>query len=500
MKVLFVNPSRAGQGNIPLNIPILISVLKSHGHEVRLFDFPDYEKFSYELYKKMFFKSAPLDADQVIRDRKDFYKYDFGIMVEGCDLKRTDYKADFDKLLNDFRPDLIGVSALTVDFKFSSRFLLPFKKKYNIQVIYGGCQAILLPEETLASPACDIICTGEGEKTILAMMDALEHAKPLSTVRGIWFKQDGVIIKNPGMPLEDISSLPDPDYGSFDPIHFYRPFDGEQYKMLNYELSRGCLFDCSYCVNSVFKTRFKELGVYRRVKKIPRSIEELKNLIAKYNFNFIRFWDEDFTSLNAAYIREYADAYKKEIGLPFLIYARVSTITEEKAGILKEMGCRTFAIGIESGNDFIRREVMNRRMTNEEIIEKFRIVSSLGIRVSSYNIIGLPRETRKHIFDTIELNRLVKPDSFSVSLLAPFKGTPIRKLCEEEGLDPDYDATAFIGVQFVPKGMTRKELEGLFRTFSFYVRFPKDRYDEIKEAETDDLVYKRLLEEFRTRL
>lgn len=498
MKVLFVNPSRAGQGMVPLNIPILISVLKNQGHSIRLFDFSDYEEYGYELYKTMFFKSAPLDSDIIINERKRFYKDKFGEAVKGNELKKTDCTEDFDKMLRQFQPDIIAISTLTVDFKFICQFLLPFKKKYQIPVVFGGCQAILLPDETLNSPSCDIVCTGEGEDTIVDLLRALENNKSLQGVRGIWFKKDGIITKNQGMPLAKVFNPPDPDYDYFDPIHFYRPFDGKQYKMLNYELSRGCPFNCSYCVNGIFKERFKDLGSYRRIKKIERSIEELKNLRTKYGFNFIRYWDEDFTSLNTSYLNEYADAYAKEVGLPFLIYARVTTVTEEKVKILKNMGCRTFAMGIESGNDFIRRHVMNRNMSNEEIVEKFKLVKSYGIRVSSYNIIGLPHETRDKIFDTIELNRIIDPDSFSVSLLAPFKGTPIRKMCEDQGLAPDYDATAFIGVQFVPKGMTKEELNGLFRTFSFYVRFPEYRRNEIRRAETDDVVYKKLLQEFRS--
>lgn len=193
----------------------------------------------------------------------------------------------------------------------------------------------------------------------------------------------------------------------------------------------------------------------------------------------------------------FAQAYKQQIGLPFFIYARAESISEEKVRILKDMCCRTFAMGIESGNPRIRREVMNRHMSNQTIVKAFHLVAQYGIRTSAYNIIGLPRGDRVAIFDTIELNRAAAPTSFSVTMLEPYKGTPIRQLCEEQDLDPAYEVTSIMsGVHFVPRGMTQAQLQGLFRAFPLYVKMPKERWPEIERAESDDQVYQGLLAEY----
>ncbi len=152
------------------------------------------------------------------------------------------------------------------------------------------------------------------------------------------------------------------------------------------------------------------------------------------------------------------------------------------------------SMGIESGNQHIRKTVMKRNTTDETIIDRYQLVKKYGIRVAAYNIIGLPGETRKEIFDTIEMNREVNPDSFSVTMLEPYRGTHIRSLCEEEGLDPNHE-TVYNKAQFVPKGIKKSELLGLFRAFPLYVRLPRNRFDEIRSAETNDDVYRRLISE-----
>ncbi|HXW98866.1 MAG TPA: radical SAM protein [Methanomicrobiales archaeon] len=498
MRVLFLNPARSGQGTVPLNIPILISTLRRAGHEVRLFDFSDYALFdtTNRSYESRFFKEAPLDEQVILEERKRFYAQKFGEAVADTGLRGSDPAHDFEAEIKRFRPDIIAVTSLSVDFGYAVDFLRPFGEKYSLPVVFGGIHTILLPEEVMETGICDYICTGEGEHALPDLVGALDAGSPLADAKGIWYRKGGEIQRNDPVPLTVLATLPPPDFSDFDPVHFYRPFDGVRYKMINYELSRGCPFNCTYCVNGVLKERYRGLGRYHRRKGVDQSIGELKELIGRYRFDFIRFWDEDFTTVPVGYLEEYAERYREEIDLPFLIYARVDTVTGEKLDLLKAMGCRGVAMGIESGNERIRNQVLNRKMTNQLIVEKFRLVKAKGIRVSAYNMMGFPSETRETIFDTIELNRQADPDSFSVTILEPYRGTPIRKLCEAEGLDPSHETTWNVP-QFIPKGMTFRELQGLHRTFPFYVRFPKDQWPEVRRAETDDGEYGRLMEEFR---
>ena len=489
MKVLFLNPSRAGQGNIPINIPLLISCARKHNHTVTLFDLSDYEAFNDKSYEDLFFKACPFDIPRVSQERSLFYN---GSIDIGVGLLTTNYVKDLYHTMTVLRPDIVAVSCLSVDFDFIVEELRQLKREFGFKVLFGGIHTILLTEEVISNDICDFVCTGEGEVSFVQLLDALDQGSSLFDVKGIWFKLNGEIHRNEMNELTDLSKLPTLDLSDFDPIHFYRPFDGKRYKMVNYELSRGCPFFCSYCVNGTLKKKYAGLGKYHRVKTVGQAISELKSLVQNYGFEFVRFWDEDFTSISEQTLAEFAQRYKKEIDLPFIVYARVETVTVKKVELLRDMGCRTFAMGIECGNEFIRKNVLNRHMTNETIRSKFSMVKSYGIRVSAYNMIGLPLESRDSIFDTIELNRDVKADSFSVTLLEPYRGTPVRELCEKEGMNRQ-SRTAYNKIQFVPRGMTEKELQGLFRTFKFYVKSDKVDWSVIQQAETDDVVYERLL-------
>ena len=221
-------------------------------------------------------------------------------------------------LLASFKPDLIAVSCLSMDFRFTTDFLAYLRNYSSTPVVFGGVHTILNADSVIESPVIDFVLTGEGEASLPLLAKALKGDLPLEAVSGIWFKRNGVVTKNSPMNLTNLTTLSYPDFGDFDPIHFYRPFDGKRYKMLNYEFSRGCPFSCSYCVNSALKDKYAGLGRYHRTKDIAQSITEMKYLINRYGFNFVRFWDENFTSFSTRVLEQYAEAYLSEVALPFL--------------------------------------------------------------------------------------------------------------------------------------------------------------------------------------
>jgi len=155
--------------------------------------------------------------------------------------------------------------------------------------------------------------------------------------------------------------------------------------------------------------------------------------LSKYkNVKTINFFDDDF--LLPASIVEFVRLFKKEIHLPFVINAHVDSITKEKISILKNCGCDLIRIGIESGNYRIRKKILNRRATNLCFVEKSQIIKKHGIRLFTFNMIGLPTETGNNVLETLRLNAQLRPDVVRVATFYPYEGTPIYLLCKKLGL------------------------------------------------------------------
>ena len=134
------------------------------------------------------------------------------------------------------------------------------------------------------------------------------------------------------------------------------------------------------------------------------------------------FWSAVFSRL-----------WKEKVGLPFWCQVRVEGVDEENARLLEEAGCASVTAGIESGNEEFRKKVIHRMMSNQQIVDAFKILKKTNIQVSANSIIGFPGETREQIFDTIELNRKIDLDNIMVHTYNPYKGTSLYKLCVEKG-------------------------------------------------------------------
>lgn len=262
---------------------------------------------------------------------------------------------------------------------------------------------------------------------------------------------------------------------------------GKIYKMIPIELSRGCCYNCYYCCDHAFSSKFSELGTWYRQKSIERIFDEITFYINNYQAQYIYFVSETFLAMDNARFHEFVDRYKK-IRLPFWFNTRPETITEEKIKLLAEIGCNRISIGIEHGNEEFRRKMLNRNYSNETAIKAIKILKKSSIPVSVNNIIGFPEETRDLIFDTIYLIRklnLRKMDSISSFFLAPYKGTVMREICVQKGyIGKDVNVKDH-SLDYILKNpiFKKNELLGLMRTFTSYCRLPKKYFPLIRKAE-----------------
>jgi radical SAM superfamily enzyme YgiQ (UPF0313 family) len=212
---------------------------------------------------------------------------------------------------------------------------------------------------------------------------------------------------------------------------------------------------------------------YHSPKEIVRVIKKYKK---KYKFNHIQFIDENISTMPLKVLEELSKLYKKEVNVGFFCMARPEPIVAEprKAKLLADMGCVMVALGAESGNEELKKRILNRPMKNEILIKASKLLRDEGILISLYNIIGFPEETKDMIFDTIKLNKIIQPDRYSVRFLVPYQGTPIRDYCFKKGYLKDDKKFSFLIEPTLnlpsPPHPTKSELIYIKENFGRYIK------------------------------
>ena len=477
---------------IPPAIALLSQLLKDKGHYSDIFDTTFYEfddDISHEDDDKASIKSLQfrpvVDADD---DNLHFKK------------KKTDSAQDLRKKIIEFNPDLLAVSCSETTFMRGLR-LISKTRDLKVKNIFGGVFPTFAPHLVMNFKHVDMLCVGEGENAMIDLAECLANGKDYLNVTNLWVrKKDGTIKKNSITKPVDIDSLPPKtDIGIFGEKRFYRPMGGKIRRLLPVETHRGCPYTCSFCNSPSQNRLYSKHGSFFRKKSMKLIKEEIENHIKMWKVEYIYFWADTFLAWSNREFDEFCEMYK-DIKLPFWCQTRIETIDESKFKKLKEVGLHRITFGMEHGNEKFRREVVKRNYSNKLAIELMQIPSELDITFSVNNMIGFPSETRELAFDTIELNRHFKSDDTTCSTLIPFHGTEIRKMALEQGLidkDKIYNTgySSESGILDMPQ-WPRKEVAKLRDTFSMYVKFPKDRWPEIKKAEDDPNLYTKLSKEF----
>jgi len=338
------------------------------------------------------------------------------------------------------RPDLIAFSFISNMFSQVKQFSV-WVKEMNIPAVHGGMHPTIAPEECLAQEGISAIVRGEGECAITDFCQALESSKDIKNIPNIWVKEGGRIYRNPPRGLiENLDTLPYPDYELFG---YENLEEGVVHKILVSQASRGCNYNCTYCCNHVLRSLYNRKTTFVRYYGVDRLLDEIEAGLKKYPFlKEVRFYDDTITQ-DKDWFREFAVKYRRRIALPYSGNERVENIEDETALLLKESGCVSLDLGIESGSRFIRERYMNRRISDEKIIEAFRLLRSNGINANSFNILGMVGETPETVLETIKLNALARPSITFNAYFYPFKGTKAYELVRERNYGVEGDVADF---------------------------------------------------------
>jgi anaerobic magnesium-protoporphyrin IX monomethyl ester cyclase len=486
-RVLLVYPNLTMMLVPSLAMAKFTGILRNEGYVVDMFDTTHYVSD---------LTSSPQNRVKYLQAREFDEEKDLGVVF------KTDILGDFAHKVNDFKPDLMIVSVVEDTF-LQALALLEEVEESDIPSILGGVFVTAAPSRAISFPQVQMIGLGEGEDTIVEVAERIRTGESCQDVKNVWFKNpDGTVVKNHMRPLVDIQKIM-PDFSLFDEARFYRPMGGRIFKTMPIETYRGCPYSCTFC-NSPMQVdimRENHLGNFMRRKRMNDIRSEITSMIETNDPEYLYIVDDSFLARPEEEIEAFAEMYA-EFKIPFWFNTRPENASAKRLDIMKSVNCDRISFGLECGNEQFRREVILRNPTNEEIIEDFETIAQSGIAFSVNNIIGFPDETRDMIFETIDLNRELRGyDSLTVSIFTPYHGTKLRDRAVERGyLDDNVISTHTTSTSLLDMPqLSNTEIDGLMKTFTSYVNFPKEDWARLRIAEQDTDEGRKIFNEFHDR-
>ncbi|MDA1091451.1 MAG: radical SAM protein, partial [Proteobacteria bacterium] len=258
----------------------------------------------------------------------------------------TDH-ADILQTVKDFRPGVIGYTAMTGEHDTLLDLNREFKTFHDFFAVMGGPHATFCPD-VLEEEGLNAICTGEGDLVFPELCRCLDAGEDYTTVSTFNFRLDGKIISNPKADLvEDLDDLPFPDR------QILYDADPQFLKTSTkfFMAARGCPYKCSYCFNVKYNEAYKNKGKIIRCRSPEKMIQEIEWVIDNHFIRHVSFIDDLFILKPKEWIREFADLYKERIGLPFDCTVRANAVRDETIATLKDAGMAFVWMGVESGDE-----------------------------------------------------------------------------------------------------------------------------------------------------
>ncbi len=415
MRITLVTPSPIALDphqsiSVPLGIAYLGAVLEREGHDVTLID------------GVVCGKPEPLDKG----------RWRLGASVQALS-----------SLVEFSRPDLIGISCpFTTRYGEFNRLSEAIRSKLpNVPILAGGIHPTLFPIQILERGDCDLIVLGEGESTLLELVRRFAVSGKIEPegLDGVAWREAGrVQINRKSKYIEELDTLPDPARHLL-PMQKYLERSGGRWSSrwktcLSVITSRSCPGRCSFCsIHAVF-------GPTWRARSPERVIDEVESLNRAYRPSLIAFeddrltWDRDRLLKICRGLR----AMPRPVHWFTPNGVHVADLDEELLRAMKDSGCVSLNLAIESGDPEILHRVIGKKANPSEAREVAETCRKIGIQTNAYFVLGMPGETDQSLERTLELCLSLPLDGIGLFIATPFPGTRMFDECVSAGLiEPD---------------------------------------------------------------
>ena len=389
-----------------------------------------------------------------------------------CDLLIERDEKNLFKLIKDFSADLFIIPCdIFGHHHWALRMASNVKRLFGKLIIFCGTYTSFYPQ-IIDNPNVDIVCIGESEYALLELIEKLEENKDISSIQNLWVKKDGKIYKNDLRQLiSNLDELPLPDREIYFKYKYIRDFS-----LKRFASGRGCPNCCSYCYNPLYREKYRNKGKYTRRKSVIRVIQEIEDVRRKSTVKSIHFSDDLFIH-DKDWVLKFSQAYKEKINLTFTCNAVADLIDEELISALRDANCSGIAIGIESGNEKLRNFVLNKNITNHQIIKAAKLIKRYGLFLTTFNMIAFPNETLENAFETLEINAKIKADNIRLYFTFPLPETQLTNYALKNKLINRNQLEGISNITMFPKrpmfnSNHNKQFENLFYLFYFGSKFP----------------------------
>lgn len=398
------------------------------------------------------------------------------LIEKGHDVRILDSQVEDYRLINPTKYDLVGISTLSGPQIKSALEMASYirKKAPHIPLVWGGVHPTLTDKQTIQSEYVDIVCRGEGEQTLLELIDTLEQGKPLNRVRGLTFKgPDGNVIETPDREFINLNELP------MLPYHLLKLERYSEFKrkpsIIYMESSRGCPHRCGFCYSVAMHKR------KWRYKNAERVVDEMDFLLKNYKVDEIWFTDDEF-AVNKKRVTAIAnEIIKRGIKVRWVLSSRfdyAARYEKEFFDVLKSAGCFLFSFGGESGSQRIL-DLIKKDFTVDEVKKAVANLKENAIECGVNFMAGFPGETKNDILKTFSLiDDLAEIDPkihvANISIFTPLPGTALYDVACQNGFKPpdsvekwgDYRYNEVDNLPWISP-----EIKGLLKTISLLTRF-----------------------------
>jgi len=428
MKVLFIYPpvtrpkdfsAKAVRVSVffPMGIAYLLAVLeRAGGHETAAFD---------ALSEGDIDEGRPMDGGERLR---------YGLSDEAIARK-----------IADFAPDVVGVACLFSAMQWDAENVCRLVKQAApaARTVLGGAHAGCMAEEILREePAADFVLLGEAEESFPALLAALKSGGSFSKLDGIAYRADGGVRLAPKTRyISDIDAIPFPARHRFDMTRYFTSAKSHGFfrnaPFTQMITSRGCPYKCAFCALDA------HWGSRQRLRSAGNVLAEIELLVERYGIRELHFEDDNLTADKKRALELFEGMTQRGFHLSWHVPSgmAVNTLDERLLEKMRESGCYSVTLAIESGDPEVVRKLMNKPVDFKRVPGLVKKIRALGMDVRGFFMIGYPGETRDTIRRTIEYAKELELDWSYFSITSPIPKTAMYRTCIEKGYikEGDFD-------------------------------------------------------------